>query len=325
MQQVFTSPEVRQVPHLRLIQDEARHVYNAGIPGDEVPMMTVPRPGRAITKALGISHAGLHSVICDYAAEEGECAVGYKALAEECGYTERHVYRMCRALADGGWLRIEERKAPNGKTLPNVLIPVAAGMTLGMTLGVTSMSSQEDVRDDMRDDISPLEPPVRESTNDEEQTRTPKPPRPPSGPAQEIVEAYRVAAGLPKITDYGKQVHWAQKLHEAGVTAADIPALYAYCRAWAKSADCPLMLKSVDRWRQEKDAPAIPYQNGHANRPLTDAEIDALPMPEKYERKVQRDREEFYLYHPPTLDFPPFTTVIEYRKLKRDYYQNGGR
>jgi len=63
---------------------------------------------------------------------------------------------------------------------------------------------------------------------------------------------------LSRPANYGKAAGQAKRLHEAGVTAEDVPSLYGYVVSWAKSADLGTMLGQVDRWRQEQRRPTAP-------------------------------------------------------------------
>lgn len=97
----------------------------------------------------------------------------------------------------------------------------------------------------------------------------PKTERKPSGPAQEIVEAFRVALGIERLANYGRAVGTAQRLANAGVAAADVPDLFAFTvRSW-RGQDVTLdkMLNAVDGWRAEPAMAKAHAANGNGHRP----------------------------------------------------------
>lgn len=80
-----------------------------------------------------------------------------------------------------------------------------------------------------------------------------RPPKSPSGPAQQIVAAYCAEIGIEKPAAYSKAVGVAQHLHNAGIAASDVPDLFSWLMAdpiWAnKGVDLGTMLANADKWR----------------------------------------------------------------------------
>ena len=78
-----------------------------------------------------------------------------------------------------------------------------------------------------------------------------------------MVKAWCQIVGLEQPANYKRAVGAAQKIVDAGITAEDLPALYAYVSKWAGSADLPLLERQMDKWLASRNAP----KRGPADKP----------------------------------------------------------
>ena len=101
----------------------------------------------------------------------------------------------------------------------------------------------------------------------------PRPIRPPSGPAQELVQAWCDEIGVDRPASYGKAVGQAQRLVDAGILAKDAGDLIAWLReqTWINGAiDLGTMLQNADKWRAA-NAPKKPKDPNRLERGLARA------------------------------------------------------
>lgn len=114
--QVFTSPEPRQVPHLRLIRDEESPPYDVGATDAELPTVT-PEPSADIRRAVldrhGWQTAGFFGALL--AMEDDGIPITYQIVEDHLRVSRSVVMRMMRKLVEVGAVTIERTKGGRGQ------------------------------------------------------------------------------------------------------------------------------------------------------------------------------------------------------------------
>lgn len=223
-------------------------------------------------------------VLCDYANDSGVCWPSNDAIAYKVGISNRQVRRIIADLKDQGVVELVEQGGKGPRNTNRVVVNLDAldlkdpekwkddtdddkGDKVDIPRGTRWTSSEDKVDIAAPTEPSFLEPPLLEPSSAPfpQEKRTPKP-LPENGEAQKIVKAYCAEAGIDQPAMYAKAVGQASQMVKAGITAADIPSLYAFSAEWKGTADLGLMLSQIDRWRAKpRITTAASGRNGSVN------------------------------------------------------------
>lgn len=214
-----------------------------------------------VAATCGLTGAGLYMMLERRVNRDGEWVSTIGDLATAFGCSQRHLRDTCKTLEDAGFIVREQVTGPRGMTvairfiLPKHMRTYRAEPTPDATPEPTPEPSRAAVLESSNQVVtSNGVPPVVPQAN-------PKKALPENGPAQQIVSAYCRVAGIETPASYKQAVGIASSLAKAGVQPDQVADLYAFVVDWAGSADLPLMLRQVDRWRSSKTAqPRAPNQ-----------------------------------------------------------------